>query len=49
MSGELHAERETGLAEDVDPTPLQGEVTMTGEVTLEPVHEDAGGDEEEDE
>ena len=50
MSDALHAERETGLADDVQPGPTRGTVAASGEVTLERVpapDEDEDEDEEE--
>ena len=36
----LHQERETGLAEDVNPERLQGELGPDGEVTIEAVDDE---------
>lgn len=36
----LHPERETGLADDVDTEPLQGELGPDGQAIIEPVDEE---------
>lgn len=36
----LHAERETGLAEDVNTEPLQGQLGQDGQAVIEPVDEE---------
>jgi hypothetical protein len=40
MSDQLHPERETGLAEDVESKPLQGELDSDGQAVIEPVDEE---------
>lgn len=36
----LHQDRETGLAEDVNPERLEGELGPDGEVTIEAIDEE---------
>ncbi len=48
MTEVLHAERETGLAEDVGDSPIQGRVALSGQVVMERVPPPEDEDEEDE-